>query len=402
MKILILSDLHAYTPSPKITRAPSFLVNSHMSSLGMPDMLTPIPELLDEEGLDVDWIICPGDIADKAEPTAQEFAWRSLCELKKKTRARLLLATAGNHDVDSRLKYNDFDPKSSLQALLPPFPGIDDKTSDTYWSRNFHIYTEGPVRLLNLNSSAFHGYHSEEVADTSKSEYRHGRISEYTIQRIENALQGGNYPVNILLTHHHPFPNDKIYDSDYSSMIFGSRLVDRISQVTSSSWLIIHGHQHLPEVSYGPGKAHVPVVFSAGSFSASIEAPYASIAPNQFYHLTLATDSADTKNWSPCGVVRAWHWELRHKWQRSPLTFSIPYGSGFGCRAQPSVLAHQIASEVNGSPDPLLEGKHLFSKIPELRYLLQDSLHEVLKLLPKLGVVCTIAPVASDSIFRRA
>ena len=188
LNILVLSDLHAYTPVNGVERVPSFLFNTTVTPADRPNPLLSIPDLIKGEGLQVDWVLCPGDIGDKANPDAQTFAWEQLKHIRDQLNAQVLIGTAGNHDIGSRLLVNGFDPKGHLQSLSPRFPGIED-ASDKYWARNFHIVVEGNVRLLNLNSSAFHGYHSDQESDTSKSEYRHGRVSLDTIEQIKREIK---------------------------------------------------------------------------------------------------------------------------------------------------------------------------------------------------------------------
>jgi predicted phosphodiesterase len=243
LRLLIVSDLHAYCPAEKGGREPSFLIATERDEIRSKNPLRAIPDALKAEGLEVDWILCPGDIADQADPSAQSFAWNELVELKKATKAKLLLSTAGNHDVDSRLKFNSFDPKGHLQSLLPPFPGLKE-AADRYWARNYHIYEQGPVRLVNLNSAAFHGFHSGDAQ--SEAEYRHGRVSERTIDSIVSEVKDRSFPINILFTHHHPYRNDEIYDNDYSEMLLGGKLIAALAEATSCCWLVIHGHQHYP------------------------------------------------------------------------------------------------------------------------------------------------------------
>src|SRR5947207_1324879 len=91
LRILVLSDLHAYTPSNEITQPPSFLLNSVAHAHEFPNPLACISELLSLEQLEVDWILCPGDIADKADPNAQAFAWAQLDNLRHQVGAKLLL-----------------------------------------------------------------------------------------------------------------------------------------------------------------------------------------------------------------------------------------------------------------------------------------------------------------------
>ena len=276
-QILILSDLHAYRPSDKTEREPSFLIASSKDNPTNP--IRAISEILKDQDLEVDWVLCPGDIADQADPDAQTFAWQELTELKRAVKAKLLLSTAGNHDVNSRLKFTNFDPKGHLQSLSPPFPGLKN-AADKYWARNYHIHEHDTVRLVNLNSSAFHGFHTEQQG--SLSEYRHGRVSNRTIDAIVEEIRQQTFRTNILFTHHHPYRNSEIYEDDYSEMQLGGKLVSALTEATGSSWLIIHGHQHYPQISYGPHEAFPPLIFSAGSISAKITSPLSAEAPNQF------------------------------------------------------------------------------------------------------------------------
>lgn len=394
-QILILSDLHAYRPIPGSTREPSFLIASTKGNPTNP--IRSIPEILKQDGLTVDWILCPGDIADQADPDAQTFAWRELVELKKAVKAKLLLSTAGNHDVDSRLKFSNFDPKGHLQGLSPPFPGIK-TAADKYWARNYHIHEHENVRLVNLNSAAFHGFHSEEK--NSLPEYRHGRVSQRTIDSIVEEIKSQNFQTNILFTHHHPYRNDAIYsDNDYSEMQLGGKLVAALTAATSSSWLIIHGHQHYPYFGYGPDDAFPPLIFSAGSISAKITSPESAEAPNQFYHMTVETDSTKTNGWWPCGTVRAWSWVHRREWQPTPDGQNIPDGLGFGCRDNISSIAAAIHSYVSGQSSHVTL-QQILGAYPHLKFVSRKILDEVLKELRKQKIRCTVTVPFEESQFR--
>ncbi|MBA9071519.1 3',5'-cyclic AMP phosphodiesterase CpdA [Methylobacterium sp. RAS18] len=401
MKLLIISDLHAHSGTSADAAPPSFFYTGKDPDSDNQNVLSLIPEVLEAEGIKVDLLLCPGDIADKADPTAQRFAWNELVKVRKQVGAKHLIASAGNHDVDSRMKHSDFDPKGSLQTLDPPFPGLNEATCDRYWSKNFHVYTQGDVRIVNLNSSAFHGYHSDDIKDTSKSEYRHGRISQITINRICSHVKKKNFKTNILLTHHHLYRNDNIYDADYSEMTYGGKLVDSLMSATESAWLVIHGHQHFPEVTYSRGAAHASTIFSSGSLSASLVAPYSSEATNQFYVITLEHDTSLTKGWSPCGTVRAWQWANRRKWVRSHGDKNIADGTGFGCRALPSQVAQSIASSFFSSGSSLSTGAEIYSAVPELRFMTREAKHQVLEMLESHGIKWVGGSDFLESVFRR-
>lgn len=392
-QILILSDLHAYRPSKEHTREPSFLIASSKDNPANP--IRAIPEILRQEGLSVDWILCPGDIADQADPDAQTFAWRELVDLKKVVKAKLLLSTAGNHDVDSRLKFNNFDPKGHLQGLTPPFPGLRN-VSDKYWARNYHIYEQDSTRLVNLNSAAFHGFHSEEK--DSKPEYRHGRVSARTIEAIVEEVKQRTFQTNVLFTHHHPYPN-AIHDDDYSEMQFGRQLVEALTDATMSSWLIIHGHQHYPLMSYGPYKAFPPLIFSAGSISAKITSPLSAEAPNQFYLMTIETDPNKTNGWWPCGTIRAWSWVHRREWQPTPDGQNIPDGLGFECGDNVTSIASTIQTYVSAQSSHVTM-QQIFDARPHLRFASREILDAVIKTLKQQGIRCTVAVPFVESQFR--
>ncbi|PBB97757.1 metallophosphoesterase [Mesorhizobium sp. WSM3862] len=260
-KFLIISDTHAFAPSPSAGK-PSLLEVSHTART---NMIREIAKVLEDDGVCPDWIVCPGDLGDKASPEGQAFVWAELNALKQKVGARFLIGAAGNHDLDSRFVNSAFDPLANIKALKPPFPGITDVDCDKYWSRHYSVYDNEICRIVNINSSAFHGYGKE--TGTPK-EFEHGRVSEATINNIVEEVKSKEYPVNILITHHHIVSNEHIYADEYSEMRGGSRLMHRLTDATKSSWIVIHGHLHYPELDYGRGSALAPVVLSAGSASA--------------------------------------------------------------------------------------------------------------------------------------
>ncbi|WP_441280811.1 metallophosphoesterase family protein [Tardiphaga sp. 862_B3_N1_1] len=395
LRLLVLSDLHAYRPSEKLERTPSFLIASNKGNPANP--LRGIPGVLKDEGLSVDWVLCPGDLADQADPDAQTFAWNELRELKEAVKAKVLLGAAGNHDLDSRLQFSDFDPKGHLQSLTPAFPGIA-AHSDQYWARNYHIHKKDDVRLINLNSAAFHGFKNESSA--SIAEYRHGRVSERTIEAIVKDVKDEKFHTNILLTHHHPYRNEDIFDNDYSNMQMGGKLLTELTAATSSAWLVIHGHQHYPSLRYGPGLAYSSVIFSAGSITAKIVSPLSAEAPNQFYLITLETDGLRSNGWSPCGTVRAWSWVNRREWQPTPDGANIPDGAGFGCRDNiPSIVA-TICAFVKASTNPVTIDQ-LFAAHPHLQFVVRQVFDEVVKELKKQNVRCNVSKPFGESQLRK-
>src|SRR4051794_20180505 len=120
LQFLVVSDLHAHAGDPSNSNSPSLISsNSLYQSL---NPIRAIPALLTKEGLSADWVVSPGDLGDRAEPVAQQFAWNELVWLRDTVSADLLIGTAGNHDLDSRRTFKDYDLKGTLQLLHPKFP----------------------------------------------------------------------------------------------------------------------------------------------------------------------------------------------------------------------------------------------------------------------------------------
>lgn len=391
---LIISDTHAFVSSGTGDK-PSLLEATHTGST---NMLRSVADLLKQEDLQPDWIICPGDLGDKASPEGQSFVWAELNALKAAVNAKFLLGAAGNHDLDSRFANSAFDPMANIKALRPPFPGITDLDCDKYWSRHYSIYHDGQCRILNLNSSAFHGY---GVETGTPKEFEHGRVSERTISNIVDEVKIVDFPINILLTHHHIVSNEHIYADEYSEMRGGSRLMHRLTSATKSSWIVIHGHLHYPELDYGRGSALAPVVLSAGSASAHHYGGSSESPPNQIYFLKLADDAQELDGWAPCGTISAWFWSPDGRWERSPSRHKVPYGTGFGTRLNPTQAADRFERVLNSSGQPYVYFHEAFEIDPLLKYLLPADLDLAVRELVKRRLKVTPGDMRADSLLRR-
>lgn len=395
-KFLIVSDIHAFVRSKDTTSIPSLV---EVQEVGEPsNILREIAKLLEHEDLKADWVICPGDLGDRASPDALKFVWSELVWLRDAVGARYLIGSAGNHDMDSRFINNSFSPKENLLALHPPFPGVTLDDCDKYWGSDYCIYKDKECRIVNLNSSAFHGY--GPISDGKPGENEYGRISERTISRIVSEVTGETYRTNILLTHHHLIKNDHMWMNEQSEMRGGNRLLHKLTEATQSSWIVVHGHLHYPDIDYGRGSSLAPVVLSAGSAAATYDAGSSASPPNQIYLLDTETDPAQLDGWQPCGIVHGWYWSHDGLWERSPPRHRISYGSGFGSRLNPKQAADRFERALKGSGQPYMNFEEAFAKDPLLRFLLPADLDLAIKELTRRAYKVTIAPVRSQSVLR--
>lgn len=375
LKIAVLSDLHVFNGSSEDDNAPSFIGTADAQDSPEKHPFCGLKKLISDNQLAADLLICPGDLSDKADPAALIYAWDQLHKLKTELGARQLLATNGNHDIDSRYMHDDHDAKGTLQSLIPMFPGTDEALCDRYWSRNFAIYADDQVRVVLLNSAAFHG-----SGKTSNAEFEHGRVSSRTLAAIRSELNTGERRVNILVCHHHPAPFNPVEEKDYSEMMGGDRLLALLDASDCGPWLMIHGHKHFPRVAYAAGGASSPIIFSVGSFSAHLYQKLQGHARNQFYLLEIPIASLDSLGLDLAGTVLAWDWIGLLGWQRAGDRSGLPHKVGFGWRESVRNIAKEIVGHLPAG-DVVWGASDLEAAVPKLRYLRPEEIFSVAKRL---------------------
>ena len=344
-----------------------------------------------EAGLSVDWIVSPGDLGDKAIPTAQSAAWRELERIRGAVGAKRLIATVGNHDIDSRRSFNDFDPKSSLQQLLPSFPldcdcyeKNDNVYVDRFWSRNFVVvpFDEFDCTLLIINSCAFHGYSSD--ARKPPNEHLRGRISPLTIKAIEDSLKNRATRLNIALVHHHLIKHPRIDDGD-SLMINAGLLIEALKN-TGKQWLVIHGHQHTPFISYGDASPLAPIILSAGSVSVKTHRTIGGQARNQIHHLHIDVQNMETSGAEIRGEMTSWSWAFENGWQKASSDGGISFKSGFGYRLNAVEARDKIKTAAQSKAPALLNWTDVLLGQPQLKHIIASDRQTLVKLLQAAGV----------------
>lgn len=145
LRFVVLSDLHAHQQDVDDASAPSrlSLLSRHQDKAVNP--VAAFPEALKSADFAPQLVICPGDLGDKNDGVAQQYAWAALEGLKKKVHANRLIGVVGNHDLDSRRTDTAQLPNSNLKTLSPTFPLSSKAKSSNYWS-------DGRAGSGNLNS----------------------------------------------------------------------------------------------------------------------------------------------------------------------------------------------------------------------------------------------------------
>lgn len=369
LRIAVASDLHAH---PGANPSPSHLDTTQPEAITNQHPIAALLDLIQKNSLTANVLLSPGDLGDKANPLGTSYAWSALARIAKTLNCDTYIATAGNHDLDSRFNDTDFDPAHILRGLSPEFPLQDEQLNDIYWSRDYSIKDLPSLRIVVLNSSAYHGYTGIEM--------NHGRISERALKQLESDLcKRGPKPVNILLCHHHPHQHSELELGEGDVMKKGQLLLDLLGSGRHGRWLVIHGHKHHPKISYAAGGNLSPVVFAAGSFSAILKGPLQTVARNQFYLIEFDVNKCNKR--ALVGTVKAWDWSAGIGWiEAASMNSGLPARFGFGVRTDPSAIAKRVSDAICRS-EGILTWDAICTKIPDSLFLLPQDLSEMTHIL---------------------
>jgi metallophosphoesterase superfamily enzyme len=376
-KIAVASDLHAFVElAENQKRPPSHLAVSGNDSQPGHQPIAGLISIIQELHLDADLLLCPGDLGHKARPEAIKYAWEQLHRIKEGLGAKLLVASTGNHDVDSRYEFNNPDPLQILKDLKPSYPLPEENLNDKYWARDFVLVQDHQYRLVVLNSSAHHGKREHEE--------NHGSITATALQLLKLKLEQSDPKlINILLCHHHPQPHSELKLGQADMMDDGQLLLDLLGSGRYGRWLVIHGHKHHPKVTYAAGGCCSPVVFGAGSLCAELYLELQTGTRNQFHLITLNT--AEMAKHGLVGRIESWIWAVGIGWEPAPEGSGLPRECGFGFRGDLTLLAHLVNSKIP-APPAKLEWRGLTLEVPELRFLLPQDYRVLKERLKELGV----------------
>lgn len=356
----VLSDLHA-APKSSDPKGTEVKLYSDGDSFGQHDNpLSSLYELIDREQMTADFVVCPGDMTNRADSGALRFVWDQLHKIKDKLGSQQVIATVGNHDVDSRGHIEGTIPRESLMRLVPRFPIPDDSLSDHFWAHGYFLTIIGPVRFLVLNSSWLHEH---------RDELERGAVTSYTLEKLRIDLQAqSSCEFNVAVCHHHPHVHSEL-DLGGDIMLNGQKLLDTLSR--NGAWLVIHGHKHHPKIELAQGEFQQPFVLACGSFSGRLEGANATVSRNYFHMVRLEQFGEDAEL---RGVITSWNWVSGLGWEcygSSNNTF--PSRLGFGFSGNLTQLAREVADSMGGHQ--LQKWHEMIQLQPDLAHLLPRKLN---------------------------
>jgi hypothetical protein len=334
--------------------------------------LDTIPSVLEKLGKPIDLILCPGDLADKADGAGFHFAWSALHSLATRLGAAHVVATVGNHDVISRPTGSTAadDPLLHAKTVLPTFPVADEVLANEFFARSFTILERDDWRVVLLNSSMAHGNYEDENL--------RGRVRPEVLDWLARDLEKRDpKKANILLCHHHPHVHMELGLGEDDVMRGGQLLLDRIVSSQRGPWLVVHGHKHHPKLTYAGGTGSSPTVLAAGSATVRLYAELASRTPNEIHYINLAIAKSDALQLR--GTVQSWEWRDGEGWRLPPSSRDLPALCGFGTRESVVKLAASVNAFVAGRA--LCKWQDVLVALPQLSFTVPGDHRDLERLL---------------------
>jgi len=375
LKITIISDLHCCLSSEDEDYRTT---NLYCDSPRKPSNHHPVESLLKlikEKKLRSDILLCPGDLTNKASKEGFSSAWSYVHEINTALKSKLLAATLGNHDVDSKFKHSE-DAFEIARSIKNSFPVNEEKHEKDFWKDSFCIIEKPKLDLLIFNSS-----YSHINSDNAK----YCIIEPFILEKMEDKLKllKRNKPYKIALCHHHPMKHSNLDYKDNDSIEQGDNFIRLLDKYGFQ--IIIHGHKHDPRLTYGING--FPVLAS-GSFSSLMnqrETGYRNI----FHQLTLLPNLRK-------GLLESYEFSLTHGWFDKRAMF--PKNTGFGCHDNLDDLANKCKDWLNSQDNKdSAYFKNLIIDIPEIKYLIPDHSENFKDLLLKNHKI----DIVQDAIYKQ-
>ncbi len=354
-------------------------------------------ELSDRNGRIADYLLCPGDICDKADGGAFDEGWKQLKELQNVLRAPNLIASTGNHEVRSRVSDADQTKAGNAVVAIDPLENVQ-RNADypsallngqqrwIYWGRGYEIILQDDLLVLLVNSSHFH-------PTMQDNEYERGRIGQVALDELKKELgplvKTNKSRVFLLLLHHHPISHQHL-DVDLGRIdMYNGELLMQVLSDTGVAWFVVHGHKHFPRLVIASDAGDgCSVVFAAGSLGAVLSGESAARTHHQFYLAELEILAQDPER-AACGRFRAFSWLGRDWVSSSRRDHGLPDHCGFRIPAEPiSALTAKIEAALAGVPT-FKQWSELAQQVPGILTILPDALKSLRRSLESASIKTT-------------
>lgn len=384
LKIAVISDLHCHPENQETVKNNTLLFSD---KLRLPTNEHPVENLLgiiEDEGIKVNLVLSPGDFTHQSDKQGFFSGWSYVNELARALKAEVI-ATIGNHDIDSRHTYSNYSfdiPKKISQN----FPMSKTRLAQ-FWDTGFVFVEETDFQILVVNSTHFHTHYDK--GDSIENPAVKGKMDAAQIEQIEQYLKANNDPnkIKIGLVHHHPIQHARQALGEHDFIENGDAFLNVLG--TYRFDLLIHGHKHDPWLRYQiTGNGFSLPILSSGSFSATNQISW--INKFNYFHV-IEIIKEDTKPAN--GTLETFTFKNRNGWKKDRDDGFYPY-SGFGYLDNLQQLADKIKLKLSNSANGILKWDTILANIPEIKFLTPDKMDEVEALLltekiflaPKIGI----------------
>lgn len=362
LRIAIISDIHSHHKPDKEPQRSYILTNVNSTTFQDPyksfvHLIKTHPEIK------ADILLMPGDFGDQSDEEGIAKGWEVTKSVAKLLDTDVIIPNIGNHDVDSRKKYNA-DPFYYIKSFASDFPFNTPEQNDFFWDKGYLIIEEAHYRILVVNS--VHNHINETEAD-------HGLISEDTLNELEEIFQGfHDQKLNIAMCHHNPILHSRFGSKNKDLMYNGDQLLNILDNFNFD--MVIHGHKHDPRILYSQGGANSPVIFSAGSFAA-YSSQLLQGAYNTFHIITLEVTAHQIGK----GTVETWFFVPTKGWKQEIRCEHIEPKIGFGEVVDLKRLANEILAWFRNNGIKFIEWDEFLKHFPVLVYIIPSDLMKLKK-----------------------
>ncbi|CAH0316613.1 3',5'-cyclic adenosine monophosphate phosphodiesterase CpdA [Pedobacter sp. Bi27] len=354
IKIAVISDMHCMHSSSEENKGnvSTYLYSDDVGKSETRHPIKALKNLIEREKLSADILLCPGDIANRADKQGLLTGWTHLEKIRERLAAKCTVATVGNHDIESRNEEigNVF---LDLQILDPEYP-IPSKLQDIkYWSSGYSFVEIDDILVLNINSCFFQS--NSKTAKKSK-------IDIVQLEAIGNELtkrDTKSFLYKIVLIHHHPIAHSNLDYEDVDKLDKGDELITLVKKYGFQ--FVLHGHKHDARLTVFKS---IPI-FCAGSFSSLMNVT--DLKSDNTFHMIYLCEN------EPKGCIKSWIYAPQEGWVvRNDTRF--PCFTGFGFSGTISDLGQRISTWLDkNTTNQMAYYDRLKTNFPELDFLGQDE-----------------------------
>ena len=372
LSIAIVSDLHCTSSDDQ--KVSHLMSHTHRN----PKLHHPVEalkNLINENQVKSDVVLCPGDVTDNIDPTGFHVGWEYIQEIGRDLGTNMIIASLGNHDLDSRNKDpNQSEPTYSAKNINDNYPFEGDTSK--YWKDHFDLINLDDLIILNINSCASHLspiYSDGKFVDVKTS------LDETTLEKISEKIENlDKDKFKIALLHHHPNQYSDLILSSYKDRDIlqgGDKLLKELQ--SKSFDIVVHGHKHVPRFIV---ENDLPV-FCSGSFS-SLQNLQETDSKNTFHLLNLMIVEKADGSKENVGELLTWEFTKGHGWAKTTdLNSKIEHRIGFGLNNDLNQLADNIYNYAHVGDLKIIELEDLYDQFSSVKYLSPFQMEKLFSLL---------------------